>query len=267
VSDSGSAGRSKARAARRKARGPGAEAGLFEGEGGPSVPAVPEARPDESGPGSADGCVAESLAEAPAPPEIEPETATGTDPVRWRRMLAGGTPREVLARITQGDPLGLAEVVGACIEEGAWLVDADRLHLRGLARVARFAARYHGRPPLEVWLRSVVEEALVDVMREDLEGEGDGEERPFGAAFVELSKPLGLDPECMRGACTAFNRLERPVRRAFQALVVQGRSLDELAPAWNEPATAIARRARRALDVILTGGAPGGPSGPAEELP
>ena len=59
----------------------------------------------------------------------------------------------------------------------------------------------------------------------------------------------------MRDACSAFNRLPSAERRAFFDLVLQAGSLDELAREGEGSATEIARRARRALDVILEAGA------------
>ena len=174
----------------------------------------------------------------------------------WRQLLAGSSPREVLARLLAGDPLELARHAGEGLRRHAFLLDADRVVLRAMARCARMAARYRGAPELELWLRERVDEALLDLVREDAEALRRGE--PPGAvqlaAFVALARPLGLDPAAMRAACAHFNLLPLAERAAFRALVIEGRSLDELARSAGEAplsASEVARRARRGLEALL----------------
>lgn len=198
----------------------------------------------------------------------------------WRAWLAGGTPREVLARIVQGDPLEVRERVARKLREDALLFDADRVQLRTLARCARAAPSYRGRPELDKWLDALVDEALRDLLREDDERAAPGATAPEPeGALVELSRPLGLDARSLAVACRAFNRLPVDERRAFFRLVLEGRSLDELArtaaaaaprttadPAGGKGeddgargATAVARAARRALCVLLEHARPAQP--------
>ncbi len=82
----------------------------------------------------------------------------------WRVLLAGASPREVLARLTSGDPLALRGVVAARLSEQALLLDADRVWLRAVARVARFSTRYRGEPALERWLCGQVDDAILDCL-------------------------------------------------------------------------------------------------------
>lgn len=181
--------------------------------------------------------------------------AQGAPTARWQALFAGGSPREILSRIVQGDPLSLREHVARRLRADAYLVDADRVHLRCLARCARRAVRYHGRPELAAWLETIVIESIEELHREDQEsalGSSDAE-ATHGGAFSALARPLGLDPRAMRSACVVFNRMSAPERRAFFDLVIRGRSLDELARESGESATEIARRARRALDALLSG--------------
>lgn len=224
----------------------------------------------------------------------------------WRAWLAGGTPREVLARIVQGDPLELRKRVARKLRSEALLYDADRVQLRVLARCARGAPAYRGRPDLETWLERQVDDALRDLLREDDErsaaassairkaarrtnGGSSTEEATrvrrdaapgTSGALVELARPLGLDPASLEQACQAFNRLPVADRRAFFLLVLEARDLDQLArgaqPADSktEPdasaATALARRARRALRTVLEHARPlegrGDPEPSNEEL-
>jgi len=179
----------------------------------------------------------------------------------WRAILAGATPREVLARLMNGDPLGLARVVEARLRARAYLLDADRVFLRAAARCARLATRYRGDPPLAAWLAERVDESLLELVDEELEALASGiEPERAPEVFESLARPLGLDPTRTRRACAVHNALEEAERRAFREVVLEGRDLDELARAGGRSATAIARAARRALLAVLAeieaGGAP-----------
>jgi hypothetical protein len=176
--------------------------------------------------------------------------------VRTRQLLSGGTPRELLCRIVQGDPLGMRERVARLVHSSAYLLDADRAQLRSLARCARFASRGAGRADLASWLDEIVSEAIDQIVCEEADLELDPAGETLDAAFVALAPPLGLEPESMRRACAAFNQLPAADRRAFFALVIDGRALDDLAHESGESASEIARRARRALDLLMQGQAP-----------
>ena len=170
---------------------------------------------------------------------------------RWRALLAG-TPREVLSRIVPGDPLGLRSHVARRLTSDALLLDGDLVHLRSLARCARRAVRYTGRPELAAWLDEIVAEAIDEVLQEESEGDHAGSTSTVECgAFASLAPPLGLEPEAMRAACAAFNRMAIEERSAFFDLVIHKRTLDELASTSGEGATEIARRARRALEPFL----------------
>jgi DNA-directed RNA polymerase specialized sigma24 family protein len=186
----------------------------------------------------------------PAPPEA------CADP-DWRKLLSG-TPREVLGRLVLDDPLRVREFVATRLRADALLLDADRVHLRAIARIARFSGHYRGRPVLRDWIESAVVEAVHELLREDHEpGRGhrtesarecrraDSEEP---GVFASLARPLGLNPEAMRAACAAFNLLPLAERSAFFDFVLRGRSLDEMARTQGESATEVARRA---LDAVL----------------
>jgi hypothetical protein len=134
----------------------------------------------------------------------------------WRRWLAGGSPREILARIVPGDPLGVRVLVGRRLREEALLLDADRAHLRALAHCARYAARYEGRPAIESWLALQIDAAIEELGREELPPAS----RERASAIEDLSKPLGLQPVAMHRACRAFNRQDPSERKAFFALLI-----------------------------------------------
>lgn len=175
----------------------------------------------------------------------------------WRTVLAG-TPREVLARLVNGDPLGVRGGVASRLGSGCVLLDADRIHLRVVARIARSAGRYRGRPAVDEWVDGHVLRIVAEVIREDHEAARGraSTEKEAPDAFTALAGPLGLDPRSMRKACSSFNVLPLADRTAFFDLVLRNRSLDDLVKELGESATQIARRARRALDVILEAARP-----------
>lgn len=160
----------------------------------------------------------------------------------------------MLGRLVEGDPLGVRRRVAAVLRARALLLDADRVHLRALARCAIHGGRWTGRPPLEEWLAAQVERAAGEVLREAPEGGavGGAEE----GAHVDLARPLGLDPEAALAACDAFNRQPPGDREAFFRLVLEGASLDAVAREAGRSASDVARSARRALDAVLAAAGP-----------
>ncbi len=196
-------------------------------------------------------------ASAPAPARAAERCQRAED---WRRVLAGASPREVLGRVMNGDPLGLAARIEERLRARAYLFDADRVFLRAAARCARLAGRYRGDPPLEHWLAERIDESLLDLLRTDAEADVHG--HPPGpeqlAAFEVLARPLGLDPACMHHACLVHNQLPEAQRKAFRELVIEGRTLDELAASGHSSATEIARAARAALLAVLAAVEAGG---------
>ncbi len=189
---------------------------------------------------------------SPSQTGYEPEDAPRARQ-HWRAVLGGQSPREVLARMLQGDPLDMRVVVSRRLTERAYLFDADRVHLRALAHCARRALRYRGNPPLETWLAELVDLALFELLREDAAAErrGSAPDAEILAAFVELARPLGLEPTAMGRVCLAHNLLREPDRQAFYGLVIAGRSLEELAKAQGVSGVEIARRARHGLEAVL----------------
>ncbi len=203
---------------------------------------------------SLDGRSAANAASESAPTDASTSATVHPAAARWPALFAGGSAREILSRIVQSDPLCLRDHVALRMRTEGYLLDADRVHLRALARCARAAVRYRGRPELGEWLAEIVDESIAELLCEDHEATQSqaSAESTHAGAFSALARPLGLDPEAMRSACVLFNRLPVPERRAFFDLVIEGRELDAIAHESRESATEIARRARRALDVLLS---------------
>lgn len=162
----------------------------------------------------------------------------------WRVLLCGGTPREVLARIVDGDPLGLRPRVATALRRGAWLMDADRVLLRALAYCARRGSTYRGRPPIDEWLDARLHEAIEDLLEEEHVAA-----TPATGAFADLARPLRLSPDRLRAACARFHARPREEREAYVRLVLDRRPLED---SGGDPLET-ARRARRATLALLGG--------------
>jgi DNA-directed RNA polymerase specialized sigma24 family protein len=182
-------------------------------------------------------------------PRLADESRPRASRPNWRAILSGASPREVLARTMAGDPLRLRARVAAALERECVVLDADRVVLRAAARIARFAPRYRGQPELEAWLDRQASDAVRDMLEQDADDAGTP--RADTSGLRELAAPLGLDERAVHTACAHFNALAPDERRAFRALVLENRSLDELARESGSPATEIARAARRALETLL----------------
>jgi DNA-directed RNA polymerase specialized sigma24 family protein len=216
--------------------------------------AEPQVEPAASGEvrGGDDSIPLAALLEAPVE---RPEGDGGDGAGAWRSVLGAGTPRQVLARLVDGDPLGIRRIVTERLRERAWLADADLVFLRTVARCAWFSARYRCERDLARCLRDLVDEAVLDTVREDLEaargGEGGDRADRELAAWSDLARPLGLDPRAARTAAAVFDHLPEPERRAFFALAIEGRALEDAARASKSSPTECARAARRAFEAVL----------------
>ncbi len=166
-----------------------------------------------------------------------------------RALLAGATPREVIARLIAGDPLELRARVASGLASEALFLDPDRAFLRTAAHVARFAPRYRGQPELEAWLDARVQAALRELAEEEREESVHGRAAP--TALVELAGKLKLEPVALARACVALNGCERMERRAFRALVIEARELDLAARELGSTPSETGRAARRALETAL----------------
>lgn len=179
----------------------------------------------------------------------------GDDPPSWypgKDLLSGGSPREILEHLVDGDPLELGARCRERIEESAYLLDPDRLHLRAVARVAHAAARWRGEPALDQWLGERIERSMDELMDEDREDERSGipPGEPWGARDSFLSETLGLEPTLARRACVAFNRLPFEVRSAYFAVAVQGKTVSQQATEGNGPPAAVRANVVRAVRAI-----------------
>ncbi len=169
----------------------------------------------------------------------------------WRDVLAGRQPDEILARLLDGDPLRLRWLVAGEIRGGAYFLNADRVQLRALARIAHDVP-IDGPPADGAWVHEHVRGALADVLREErraISGRQHAapDHDPPLDVLDALAGPLGFDGLDLRIACDAFNRMESKDRHAFFALFIERRSLDDAAKACLLSPADLGKRARVAL--------------------
>jgi len=174
-------------------------------------------------------------------------------------LLLTGTPREVLARLVPDDPLGLRERVAARLAARALLLDVERVLARALAASAQRAYAWRGEPALDRWLAERVDEAIEDVVGEDLGAWSERESRSAVGPWTVFAAPLGLDPRALFEGCARFNRLPFEQREAFFLLVLEGAPSDEACRSRSLSLSELARRARGALDVLRGAVLPAGP--------
>ncbi len=167
---------------------------------------------------------------------------------RTLELLGRGEPRDVLARIVPGDPLGLRPRVAHRLRARALLFDAERPLLRSLALVAARAPRYRGRPRPDLWLDARVEEALDELLSEERAGVREG----LGS-FEQIARRLGLRCEAVAAGRRRFHALKREDRDAFLRLVLEAQPLDACARELGVTITELASRARRALFAFVAG--------------
>jgi hypothetical protein len=163
-------------------------------------------------------------------------------------LLLLGSPREVLARIVPGDPLGMRSCVSEALRGRALLLDGERVLLRALALVAHRAAAWRGRPQLGTWLEERVEEAIAAALDEAGAGESAA---PATDPHALFAAPLGLDPAELRAGCARFNRLPFERREPFYRIALEGLDPQQLSRRRGLTLGELGKGAREALDLLL----------------
>jgi hypothetical protein len=177
-------------------------------------------------------------------------------------ILSGASPRRVLQRVVQGDPLGLDERCLERLRHHATLLSCDRLYERAAAWVAHQSRAYRGQPELGVWLDRCIDRSIRSLLEEDLEAERVG--LPFrtdeDSAYEFLSDALGIEPPVARRCALVFNHLPVPVRRTFWSMVLQRKSLHRAVAEVHGPPERARARVRYALGMMSTLGKWAGPN-------
>ncbi|HTF89403.1 MAG TPA: hypothetical protein VK843_13405 [Planctomycetota bacterium] len=183
---------------------------------------------------------------APAKPP-EPVAAAAAFP--GAELLGSGTAQEILARILVGDPLGVVDRSRAWLDTHAFLIDSNRLALRGMAHAAHSARRYRGKPDLHTWLELLLERSVRELVDEDRDAERRGQ--PVApdeiAPYAFIADALGIQSALARRACVIFNGMAEYDRQVFYATSVLGKSIHRhVSEGFGPPA-----RAEAALQRVL----------------
>ncbi len=179
----------------------------------------------------------------------------GSDDSRdWpgRALLGRRNAREVISRLTDGDPLEIRARCIARIEHHARFIDVRRLQLRAVARIAHAAPRYSGEPALDPWLEERIDAAIEDLLNEDAEEDRSDipATEPWDPRYAFVSETLGIEPALARRACIAFNDLPTDVRRAYFATVVAKKTIHRYVAEGNGPPEKVKGQLQRVLDAI-----------------
>lgn len=157
------------------------------------------------------------------------EASTPPANLVWPSFLRGRDAAEVLAHLSEGDPLHLRERASQRLRELWILIDPDRATHRALALCAQAAVLEDPVEDLKAWAERKLDRAILDLVRLDREAESEHpeilseEERDFPL----LTQSLMLEPGLVRTVSVAFNALEPLPRRAFFELLIEGRPVGD----------------------------------------
>lgn len=146
--------------------------------------------------------------------------------------IRGRPTEEVVAYLSNGDPLRLAERCAQRARAAAVFVDPDRLCHAAIGRIAYEAddapARDgDGASTLATWIDQRIDASITALLVDDEQEERQGSEPLDGwdARYAFVTKALVLQPEQGRTACVTFNGLHPATRRIFFALIIEGRTV------------------------------------------
>jgi hypothetical protein len=169
--------------------------------------------------------------------KITPSISSADAKFPGSEVLAGGTPSEVYRRLTDGDPLRIADLVLSGMSTEAVLWHPIRLVRATVARAAHDSWTYRGEPALDIWLRDcfhkAVELVTVQIQSEELQGLPPEGDEVANTDFY--SRMLRLEPPLVRRAILEFHALPLEVRKTFFAVFMEGQKLDSLARSQRVP--------------------------------
>jgi len=166
-------------------------------------------------------------------------------------LFRGSSPREVLFRLADGDPLELGARVDSVLEEHALLLEPGRVHLRSLARVA-YAAFLHAPPQdLAPWLSDRILSAARELLEEDREAEQAGGLPPsVPSTFAHFVATFGVEPGIARRVSVVFHDLPFLQRQLVRAALEDGSRLTELARRFGRPVDDLKTELRNAVESL-----------------
>jgi len=155
---------------------------------------------------------------------IGPDSAHGS--TRWGDWM-GRPAAEVYARLREKDSLGIDDACLACIREQGFLLYLPEAYEEALLEVAFECELGSAEDAVAGWIERSVLRALERVLERQREDERSGKPAN-GASHRFLIELFGLPPERGRHASVRFHALPKRSRRAFRALVIEDRPLEEV---------------------------------------
>jgi hypothetical protein len=157
------------------------------------------------------------------PADPAPQRPASASDFPGKALFAARSPREILRRLLDGDPLEIGARAAERLRQRALLLEHESLVLRTIARTALAGFTYAGTPPMDEWLTARVDEGIADLLGEDEEAEHGGlpPSEPFEDRLRFISEVTGLSPTRARRACVRFNGLPDSARLAFFEVVVE----------------------------------------------
>lgn len=173
-------------------------------------------------------------------------------PVEIRRAivaLAGGTPTEIMQRLSNGDPVEIRKRIRRRLTHQAVLLDPTRLRWRALAYCAMAASERDPCEPLGTFLDRALDEAMASLIGEDWLADREGDPATSTSSpFRQVAAGVGLRPERARRIALEFNLLDRKERRPLYRILVEGAAPDEVAHAFDMQPDELAQRLNVLLD-------------------
>ena len=171
----------------------------------------------------------------------------------WWRFLDRKTPEELVEIFSSTDPLRLNARCARYIWDEGLLLEVDRVVERAIHHVAFRAARRPENAPLDEWLTSCIAESAQRVVRTDEEmvRRDYREVEAWASAHAFIRDAFGLEEVAALRVCSAFNGMLPRERKAFFALCMEKRSVEETLAAGFGPPEWLRQTCLRGLDLIL----------------
>jgi len=178
--------------------------------------------------------------------------STDAERAAAEEALRAGRLEHLLQLVLDGDPLGLETRAMRRLRERGYLIDLDRLYLRGTAKVLDAIRSFA--PPVDAWLDARIDEAIREILQADRESErlGHPPESPQEPLYEFVSHRFGIAPASARRMCVQFNGLPEEVRLTFTSIYVDGKSINRWVAEGHGPPDRVRADLRRALAVFTS---------------
>lgn len=168
--------------------------------------------------------------------------------------LVADSASELLERLLDHDPFELGSRLGQRLIDQAILIDPERLIEMVYARVAHDAMDYEGRPGLDEFFDACIDRAVASFLVREAEEDANRippaePDDPFYQLFAEL---LGIEPELTRTVSLHYHHLPLVTRRAFQAVLVEQKSIHRWVAEGHGPPDLVMARLEYAVEMLST---------------